>query len=135
MLMAPHEDGGLIMYKLRYPQEVREVKDIPQLDDAVADEAQLKLAQTLVDSMSKSFDEIELKDTYKDAVKELIAKKIEGQEIVAIEEEDEPVVDIMTALKASIEQAAAEKKPMKKASGKKVAAEKAPAKTKRKKTA
>ncbi len=123
MLMAPHADGGLIMYKLRYPQEVRAVKDVPQLDDAVADEDQLKLAQTLVDSMSKSFDQIELRDTYKDAVKELIAQKIDGKEVVAIEEEEQPVVDIMTALKASIEQAAAEKKPMKRATGKKAGAE------------
>jgi len=134
MLMAPHADGGLVLYKLRYPQEVRSIQDVPQLEGLEADEAQLKLAETLVDSMTKSFAEIELKDTYKDAVKELIAQKIDGKEIVAIEEEEQPVVDIMTALKESIEQAKTEKKPMKKATGKKAAAT-AQSRTKRRKTA
>lgn len=136
MLMAPHRDGGLVLYKLRYPHEVRDIKDVPQLESVAADEDQLKLAQTLVDSMTKSFDQIELKDKYKDAVKELIARKIEGKEIVTVEEEERPVVDIMTALKASIDHAKAEKKPMKKATGKKrTAAAQQPAKTKKRKVA
>ena len=41
--------------------------------------------------------------------------KIEGKEIVSITEEEPEVVDIMTALKQSIEQAKADKKPMEKA--------------------
>ncbi len=134
MLMAPHEDGGLLLYKLRYPQEVRSIQEVPQLEGLEADEAQLKLAETLVDSMTKPFAEIELKDTYKDAVRDLIAQKIEGKEVVAIEEEEQPVVDIMTALKESIEQAKSDKKPMKKATGKKAVAA-AETKTKRRKTA
>ena len=134
MLLAPHDEGGLMLYKLRYPQEVRSIKDVPQLDALDADEAQLKLAQTLVDSMTKSFSEIEMKDNYKDAVRDLINQKIEGKEIVAIEEEERPVIDIMTALKASIDQAKAEKKPMKKATGQKTAAA-AEVKTRKRKTA
>ena len=43
---------------------------------------------------------------------------------MTVAEEEEPVVDIMTALKASIEAAATDKKPMKKATGKKAAKEK-----------
>ena len=46
MLMAPHSDGGLVLYKLRYPHEVRDIKDVPQLESVAADEDQLKLAQT-----------------------------------------------------------------------------------------
>ena len=44
----------------------------------------------------------------------MIQAKIDGKEIVTIEEEEKPVVDIMTALKASIEKS---KKPMEKAKG------------------
>jgi len=134
MLMAPHEDGGLVMYKLRYPKEVRDIANVPQLNGLKADDSQLKLADTLVDSMSKSFDEIELVDTYKDAVRDLIQQKIEGKEVVTVEEEEKPVVDIMTALKESIEKAKADKKPMEKAKGKKTQAAKQ-TKTKKKKTA
>ena len=51
----------------------------------------------------------------------MIQAKIEGKEIITIAEEETPVVDIMTALKASIEKA---KKPMEKAKGDKVSAKK-----------
>jgi DNA end-binding protein Ku len=119
VLLAP-EKNGLLLYKLRYPNEVRKITEVPKLDGTTADKQQLKLARTLVDSMVKPFSEIEskLKDTYKDAVKELIKAKIEGKEVVTMEEEEKPVVDIMTALKQSIENASKSKKPMKKATGK-----------------
>ncbi|MFM7859313.1 MAG: hypothetical protein ACKO96_47175, partial [Flammeovirgaceae bacterium] len=48
-------------------------------------------------------------------VKSLIDAKVAGKEIVAVTEEEPKVVDIMTALKASID--AAKKKPMEKALG------------------
>ena len=117
MLMAPHENG-LLLYKLRYPEEVKNIGDVPMLNDVETDEEQLKLARTLVDSMSKSMSEIVLKDKYHDALREVIAAKVDGKEIVTVEEEEAPVVDIMTALKQSIEQAKDERKPMKKATGK-----------------
>ena len=134
VLLAP-EENGLLLYKLRYPNEIRNISEVPKLDGVKADKKELELAKTLVDSMSKKFDEIELKDTYKDAVKDLIQAKIEGKEIVTVEEEEKPVVDIMTALKQSIDNAS--KKPMKKATGEKPAAKKTTkAKTtKKKKTA
>jgi DNA end-binding protein Ku len=115
VLLAP-EDKGLLLYRLRYPNEIRKISEVPKLDGISADKQQLKLARTLVDSMAKPFSEIKLKDKYKDAVKELIKAKIEGKEIVTLEEEEKPVVDIMTALKQSIDNAS--KKPMKKATGK-----------------
>jgi non-homologous end joining protein Ku len=56
--------------------------------------------------------------------------------VVIAPEEEKPVVDIMTALKQSIEQTKAKKKPMEKAKGeKKEAAEAAPVKQKKQKTA
>ena len=116
VLIAP-EGNGLLLYKLRYPNELRKITEVPKLDGLVADKEQLKLAKTLVDSMAKPFSEIKLKDTYKDAVKELIKAKIDGKEVVSVEEKEKPVVDIMTALKQSIENAGKMKKPMKKATG------------------
>lgn len=132
LLLAPM-DGGIVMYRLRYPHEVKAMKDVPQMMDVKADKEQLKLAKTLVDSMTVKFNQIEMKDHYYDALKAIIDAKIEGKEVVIREEETPEVVDIMTALKASID--AAKKKPMEKAKGesaKKAKAEK-PAKTARKK--
>ena len=107
------------MYKLRYPNELRKMKDVPELTNVKTDKEQLKLAKTLVDSMSTSLSKIDLRDRYQDAVKEMIKAKIEGKEIISVTEEVTPVVDMMKALKQSIEIAKKEKKPMQKAKGEK----------------
>ena len=130
VLLTPHE-GGIIMYRLRYPNEVRSIKEVPQLLEAKADKDQLKLAKTLVDSMTTKFANIEMKDHYTDTLRNIIEAKIQGKEVVSIAEEAPKVVDIMTALKASID--AAKKKPMEKAKGKPAAEKAKPAKTTRRK--
>ena len=114
VLITPHEKG-ILLYRLRYPHEVRSINEVPQLLEVKADKEQMKLAKTLVDSMSTKFAKIEMKDHYYDALKAIIDSKIEGKEIVVVEHEEPKVVDIMTALKASIAQA--KKKPMEKATG------------------
>lgn len=114
VLINPHE-GGMMMYRLRYPSEVKNMREVPQLLEVKADKEQLKLAKTLVDSMTTKFTKIEMKDHYYDALKAIIDAKIEGKEIVTVTVEEPKVIDIMTALKESIEQA--KKKPMEKAKG------------------
>ena len=114
MLIAPHEEG-LLMYKLRYPAELREIAKIPEIDSVSVDEAQLKLARTLVETLSTTLGDLELKDRYNDALREVIVAKAEGKELVTAEEEAKEVVDIMTALQASIDEAKEHRKPMKKA--------------------
>lgn len=114
VLMTP-EQNGILLYKLRYPNEVKSIGEVPQLlEDVKVDKEQIKMAKMLVDSMSRQFVDIEMKDHYQDALRSMIKAKIEGKEIVSVQEEETPVVDIMTALKASIEKA---KKPMEKATG------------------
>lgn len=114
VLINPHE-GGMLMYRLRYPNEVKNIREVPQLLEVKPDKDQLKLAKTLVDSMTVKFSKIEMKDHYYDALKTIIDAKIAGKEIVSVAEEEPKVIDIMTALKASIDQA--KKKPMEKAKG------------------
>lgn len=115
VLLTPH-DRGIMIYKLRYPNEVRNIKNVPNLRiEEEADEEQLKLANMLIKSMTKKFKKMTLEDKYNDALREMVDSKIEGNEIVTFVEEEPEVVDIMTALKESIEQAKQEKKPMEKA--------------------
>ena len=133
LLLAPY-DKGIVMYRLRYPHEVRNINEVPMLSQVKADKDQLKLAKTLVDSMTVRFADIEMKDHYTEALKEIIDAKVAGREVVMVAEEAPEVVDIMTALKASID--AAKKKPMEKAKGesaKKETAEKEQKKTSRRK--
>ncbi|MFY0686079.1 MAG: Ku protein [Cyclobacteriaceae bacterium] len=123
VLLTPHENGILI-YKLRYQNEVRNIFHVPNYTDAEeTDEAQLNMAKTLVDTMTKKFSEISFEDNYNNALREMIEQKIEGKEIVSVIEEEPEVVDIMTALKASIDAAKKEKKPMEKAAGEKIVTE------------
>jgi DNA end-binding protein Ku len=131
VMIAPKGDG-IVLYKLRYPKEVRKIEDVPLVEKQKANADEVKLAKSLIDSMTTEFGKMKLENKYNEAVKEMVQAKIAGKEIVAIEEVEPEVVDIMTALKQSIEQAKGKKKPMEK-----VTAEKAVAKesTKEKKSA
>jgi len=107
MMIVPYGDG-LVMYKLRFPYEIRDIKKVPDLPSAEdIDKAQLKLAETLVDSLSMSFDKVDFEDRYRDALMDLVNSKVEGKEIVTMADEESaaPVVDIMSALKESIAKA------------------------------
>jgi DNA end-binding protein Ku len=116
-VMISSQDGGLMLYKLRQPNEVRKMDDVPQLERREANKDELKLSISLVESMASTLGEMDLTDRYRDALREMIDAKIAGREVVAPPEVKTPVIDIMTALKQSIEQAKAKKKPMERAKG------------------
>ncbi len=121
VLIAP-QGPGLVLYKLRNPNEIRKIDNVPQLEELKTSKDELKLALNLVESMATHLSEVDLTDRYMDALREMIEAKIAGKEVVSVEEAPREVVDIMTALKESIEQAKAQKKPMEKATGPKKAA-------------
>jgi DNA end-binding protein Ku len=95
------------------------MQDVPEVEaKASVNAEQLKLARNLLDNMIKPLDEIDLKDRYGDAVREIIEAKIRGKEVVTVGEEPRSVVDIMKALKQSIDQAKSQRQQMIKATGK-----------------
>jgi DNA end-binding protein Ku len=131
--IAPLE-GGLVLYKLRHPKELRKMGDVPQIESREVNKEELKLSVSLVESMASSLNEVDLTDRYRDALREMIEAKIAGREVVSAPEEAKPVVDLVAALKQSIEQTKAKRKPMEKAKGeKKEAVEAAPAPAKQRK--
>src|SRR3984893_14689296 len=109
----PHEDG-LVLQKLHYPHEIRSMKDVPELNGAQKlDKKELQLATTLVEQMVTSMSEIDTADQYHEALKKLIESKIKGKKTVEFEVEELPRLDIMSALKKSLQ--ASSRKPMVKA--------------------
>ena len=106
VLITP-EKNGIIMYKLRYPRELRSIENVPDLEPVEIDDKQLELANTLVDSLSTTFDKVDFEDRYHDALMDLVQQKVDGKQIITVAdtEDEKPVVDIMEALKASIEEA------------------------------
>jgi DNA end-binding protein Ku len=130
VMIAPKGDG-IVLYKLRYPKEIRKIEDVPMVEKRKANHDEVKLAKSLIDSMTTDFATMKLENKYNEAVREMVQAKIAGKEIVAIEEVEPEVVDIMTALKQSIDQAKGKKKPMEKVTAEKaVAKEKKSAKSK-----
>ena len=110
----PLEDG-IVLQKLRYPAEVRKVADVPEVDAAPKlDKKELQLAQSLVEQMITSFSDIDTIDHYHEALRKLIDSKIKGKKVAEFEKIEElPRMDIMTALKKSLQ--ASSRKPMVKA--------------------
>jgi len=105
------------MQHLRYADEIRPLADIP-IDEVEVDHSQLALATQLVQHIAT--DKYQ-PDQYQDAVKkrleEMIQQKIDGQE-VTIAPSEQPkveVIDIMQALKASLDKTSKTPKPARKA--------------------
>jgi DNA end-binding protein Ku len=114
----PHEDG-LVLQKLHYPHELRKMEDVPDLETVQKLDAQklnkneLKLATTLVQEMATTLAEVDTEDNYFNALRTLIDSKIKGREVAEFEVEEVPRLDIMSALKKSLQ--ASSRKPMVKA--------------------
>ena len=118
MVLIGCREQGLVVYKVRYPQFLRRVEDVPGLAGGEVSADELQLARSLIDSMTRSLDQIEIKDAYHDAVRQMLDAKVAGREVVAAgEDQVAPVVDIMTALQESIELAKGEARPMERATG------------------
>lgn len=137
VMIRPHEEG-LLMEQLWYADEIRSFDEVPQ-EDGDVNEAELGLAVQLIDqAASDSFDPSVFHDEVRERTLELIQQKVDGQEITAapVEESKTKIIDLMAALKASIEEDEGEtkRKPATKA-GKKKGASKAKKKSGRKKAA
>jgi DNA end-binding protein Ku len=127
VMIRPVEDlvEGLVMQQLLYAGEVRSLRDvdIPKTD---VKPAELKLAQQLIEQQSSDkFDPATYTDEVRTRIEAAIQKKVEGQEITLTEQPEAggQVIDLMEALRASLEkkapakaqQQAEERKPPKRA--------------------
>lgn len=109
VVLRPLEDG-LVLEQLFYPAEVRSFDDVPR-EEGEVNEAELALARQVVEQGSRdSFDAAQYADEVKERVMALIERKIEGEQITVAprEDSDAKIIDIMEALKASLEAGDAE---------------------------
>lgn len=101
MAIIPREDGILIS-TMFYADEVKALQR--QYARPQISEQELNMAKLLINSMDTPFDPSKYKDEYQARLRELIEAKIAGKEIVAAEPAGEgKVIDLMEALKASVE--------------------------------
>src|ERR671930_291222 len=124
-LIRPKGDA-LVLETLFLSEDVRSQAEI---EEAVAGtevkDAELKLAQQVMDSLVAEFDPSELQSQYRSDLRAMLEAKLSGQEIAKPEPVPEtPVVDLMEALKRSVEEAKGRKTAAKEPAGKKRAAPK-----------
>jgi DNA end-binding protein Ku len=108
--VRPMRDGDVLgMSTMLFADEVVDPSTIDELE-AVAEvdtsKRELDIAKQLVDSLAGDFEPDRYHDSYREQVLDLIERKAAGEEIAvqpAAEEEEEPVPDLMAALKASLD--------------------------------
>ena len=102
---AGHGGGRILLETLYYPDEIRTAQLDP-LDLEDVSEEELQMAFTLIGMLEKPFEPEEYHDEYREALMAVINAKLEGVELAeAAEPETAKIVDLMAALRASVEAA------------------------------
>jgi len=105
-MIKPYDKGGMLLYLLYYLDEIKKTEDITELNYNVdIHNNELKMAISLIENMTGEFDIAQYRNEYQDALKQLIQAKIERKEVVSPPEAQQNIVDLMEALKASVEAA------------------------------
>lgn len=102
--------GVLLLNTMLWPDEIRKPEFGFLDEDLKVRPPELAMASSLIDSMAGDFQPDVFTDDYRTALQEVIDAKVEGREIVQPEEAEEApaaAVDLMAALKASVERAQA----------------------------
>jgi DNA end-binding protein Ku len=94
---------GMLLHTMYFADEVRKMDEF-RTDTENIREKELALALNLVESLAAEFEPQKYSDTYRDNLRKMIQAKIEGNSIVETPETHiAPVIDIMEALKKSLE--------------------------------
>jgi DNA end-binding protein Ku len=129
------QEHGLVMYTLHHAAEMRGIDQIEELDSVpkTVKPEELKLARQVIETFGGELNLADYRDEYKDELRRIIDAKVAGEEVVATPVAEAPsnVVDLMAALRKSLDTVSASKKATAKADLKKKPAAKAEPKRKR----
>ena len=112
------KDNGLVMYTLRHSKEVRSMDAIDELQNVPSKvkPEEIKLAKQVIENFEGDLNWEEYRDEYQEELQRIIDAKIAGEEVVATEEEAPPkVVNLMDALRQSLDRVSTGKKKAAKA--------------------
>jgi DNA end-binding protein Ku len=104
---------GLVMYTLHHDAEIRSIDEIEELNSVPTKvkPEEMKLAKQVIATFDAELDLKEYKDEYREGLRKIIDAKIAGEEVVAPEVAEPPrVVDLMDALRRSLDSVSKEKK-------------------------
>jgi DNA end-binding protein Ku len=112
-LIRPRGDA-LALETLFVAEDVRSQAEVEEaVGDTQVKDAELELARQVIDSLAADFDPSALESEYRSSLHEMLEAKLAGQEIKVPEpvEEETPVIDLMEALRQSVDEAQKAKKP------------------------
>jgi len=107
--VRPIGDHILGMATMVFPDEVIDadtIDEVAAVEDIEVNDRELAIAEQLVESLAADFDPDKYRDTYREEVLALVERKAAGEQIAvqpAAEEDEAPVPDLMSALKASLD--------------------------------
>src|SRR5215207_3980155 len=110
--VRPHKKG-LVMYTLHHDAEIRSIDEIEELNSVSTKvkPEEMKLAKQVIATFDGELNLKDYKDEYREGLRQIIDAKIAGEEIVAPEMQEPPkVVDLMEALRRSLNSVSGEKK-------------------------
>jgi DNA end-binding protein Ku len=104
VILRPHEER-ILAHTMFYIDEIREAPDL-SIDRSLVTEKELGLAEAFIKALAGPFEPESFRDEYRESLKSLIDAKVQGQEVLhpAPARTLRPPIDIMQALKASLEQ-------------------------------
>jgi DNA end-binding protein Ku len=96
-------ERGMVLHTMYYADEVRRTEEF-RTDTSKVSEKEMALARMLVEALKAEFEPEKYHDTYRTNLQEMIQAKVEGHKVVETPEQHiAPVIDIMEALKKSLE--------------------------------
>jgi DNA end-binding protein Ku len=108
--------GGLVMQQLLYAPEVRTIEEVG-IEAAPVKDTELALAKQLIGQISSDeFDPLQYEDDVRKRIEGLVQKKVEGEQIAispSAPETGGQVIDLMEALRASLDKASGKREPSK----------------------
>jgi len=102
-----------VMYTLHHDAEIRSIDQVEELNSVPAKvkPEEMKLAKQVIATFDGELNLKDYKDEYKEGLRRIIDAKIAGEEVVAPEVQEPPkVVDLMEALRRSLNSVSADKK-------------------------
>jgi DNA end-binding protein Ku len=111
-------EKGMVMYTMRHAKEVRSMDNIEELDNVPSKikPDEIKLAKQVIENFEAELNLTEFRDEYQEELQRIIDAKIAGEEVVATAEEAPPkVVNLMDALRQSLDRVSTGKKKAAKA--------------------
>jgi DNA end-binding protein Ku len=107
------EEDGLVLTTLRTAAEVRTLGEIGHPDLPKPNPQMLQIAEKIIEQQSGDFDPAEFNDRYEDALRALIEEKRKGKPVKPAKpaNDDGKVIDLMAALKKSLEGGGTQRRP------------------------